>query len=102
MAIQVRWAIPASEDLRAIYDYIAVDSTHYACTVIEEIFTATDRLAQFPLIGHVFADGNDPSVREILVYSYRVIYRVHPDCVVIGAVIHGARSLQNAMKGRVL
>gem|GEM_PF-3095841 len=33
-------------------------------------------------------------IREFLVYSYCVVYRVQPDQILIAAVIHGRRILQ--------
>lgn len=38
-----------------------------------------------------FEDGN---IRELLAYSYRVIYRLEAEEVVIAAVVHGKRMLQ--------
>jgi toxin ParE1/3/4 len=34
---------------------------------------------------------DDPSIREIFVYRYRLLYRVLDDQVVIEAFLHGAR-----------
>jgi plasmid stabilization system protein ParE len=36
---------------------------------------------------------DDDSIRELLVYSYRVIYRVEGSEVIIAAVVHGKRDL---------
>lgn len=36
---------------------------------------------------------NNEDIRELLVYSYRIIYRVEEDEVVVAAVIHGKRIL---------
>jgi mRNA-degrading endonuclease RelE of RelBE toxin-antitoxin system len=33
----------------------------------------------------------DPALRQLLVYSYRLMYRVHDDHVVIRVFVHGAR-----------
>jgi len=51
-------------------------------------------LAQFPRAGHKVREFDDEDVRELLVYSYRIIYRLNPDEVLIAAVIHGKRILQ--------
>jgi plasmid stabilization system protein ParE len=37
---------------------------------------------------------DDENVRELVGYSYRIIYRLQPDEVLIVAVIHGKRVLQ--------
>lgn len=36
----------------------------------------------------------DENIRELLIYSYRIIYRLQQDEVLIVAVIHGKRILQ--------
>ena len=33
----------------------------------------------------------DTMLRELFVYDYRMIYRVHPEYIVIEAFVHGAR-----------
>lgn len=37
---------------------------------------------------------DDENMRELLVYSYRIIYRLQNDEALIVAVIHGKRILQ--------
>jgi plasmid stabilization system protein ParE len=41
-----------------------------------------------------FLNSINENIRELLVYSYRVIYRLEKRDVVIAAVIHGKRMLQ--------
>jgi plasmid stabilization system protein ParE len=36
---------------------------------------------------------DDENVRELIAYSYRVIYRVEAEEVLVAAVIHGRRDL---------
>ena len=36
---------------------------------------------------------DDENLREVFAYSYRIIYRVEQDEVVVAAVIHGKRML---------
>ena len=37
---------------------------------------------------------DEDNVRELIVYSYRIIYRLEQDEVLIVAVVHGKRVLQ--------
>jgi len=39
-------------------------------------------------------------LREVSVRPYRVIYRLRDDCVVVLGIIHGARLLRKAIRGR--
>jgi plasmid stabilization system protein ParE len=42
----------------------------------------------------VVPELGDPEIRERFVYSYRVIYRLEPDRLLIVAVVHGRRLLE--------
>jgi len=56
-------------------------------------------LSQFPESGRIVPEIDDPEIRERFVYSYRVIYRVETDRLLIVAVVHGRRLLR-AVEGR--
>ena len=89
----VRWTIPARDDLRAIYDYIALDSKFYAKKVIREIVERGSKIPDMPELGRIVPEVNEKNVREIFIYSYRCIYQIAPDQVTILAVIHGSRNI---------
>jgi toxin ParE1/3/4 len=55
---------------------------------------AARSLRQFANRGRVVPEENDPSIRELFVQSYRLIYRVHGSEVQIIGFIHGARDLR--------
>ena len=53
---------------------------------------AVDGLGEFPESGRVVPELGDPSVREVVVGAYRVVYEVRPDdWVEVLTVFHGAR-----------
>jgi addiction module RelE/StbE family toxin len=94
MAYRVVWSRRASHDLEAIADYIAADSPTYAGIVVKKVVHQTRALALFPRSGRKVPEFDNEDVRELIVYNYRVIYRLQEDEVVITAVIHGKRILQ--------
>ncbi len=89
--IDVNWTQPAIDDLRAIRDYIAKDSRFYAQKVVDEAFDKTDKLSEWPKIGRRVPEENDPTIRELTHYSYRIIYQILAEHINILAVIHGRR-----------
>ena len=91
--MRLEWTDPAVEDLQGIVDYIAPDSSLYADAVAERIVLAVERLVSFPRSGRIVAEADDPKIREIIVQSYRVIYRIKQRQVQVLAVVHGARDL---------
>ena len=93
MAHRVAWSPTALEDVEAIAAYISRDSSSYAAAVVKNLLSSTRNLANFPHAGRVVPEFDNPKIREVFAYSYRVIYRVEGDNVTIAAVIHGKRVL---------
>ena len=86
--MDVNWTIPAKEDLHHIYSYISQDSVYYALEVSEAILEATSRLSGFPFQGRVVPELSDDGVRELFLYSYRVIYQLKNDSIYILAIVN--------------
>lgn len=89
----VNWTHQALEDLDAVCLFIARDAPQVASVFAGRAFEATDRLQNHPNMGRVVPEFGDDAVREILVYSYRLIYRIVGDQVHVLTIHHGARSL---------
>ena len=87
----VKWSRPARMDLKQIHDYIAKDSRYYAKKVVQTIVEKTEELMVFPEIGRIVPEIDDPNIRELFVYSYRLIYEITPNEIEILSVIHGRR-----------
>lgn len=87
----VEWTNPAKQDLKLIHDYIARDSRLYAKKVSFELVEKTEKLNLFPEIGRIVPEIGDPKIRELIIYSYRLIYEMYPDKIAILALIHGKR-----------
>ena len=98
MAYEVVWSPRAIDDVEAIAVYISIDSTAYAAAVVKKILTTTRNLSRFPFSGRIVPEFEDESLREQLVYSYRIIYRVQHHAVTIAAVIHGKQLLELEMQ----
>ena len=89
----VEWTDPAKQDLKSIHDYISRDSRLYAKKVSFEIIEKTEKLNIFPEIGRIVPEIGDPKIRELIIYSYRLIYEIYTDKIEILALIHGKRDL---------
>ena len=88
----VKWTTPAKLDLKDIHDYIAKGSKYYAQKVSEDIVAKSENLKHFPKIGRIVPEIDDPNIRELFVYSYRLIYEVLPNGVQVLALIHSKRN----------
>jgi toxin ParE1/3/4 len=94
----VKWTAPAKLDLRDIHDYIARDSKYYAQKVSQDIVDKSEKVKLFPEIGRIVPEIDDPNIREIFIYSYRLIYEVLPGYVQVLALIHGKREFTGNLK----
>jgi toxin ParE1/3/4 len=63
-----------ARDLEAIAAYIASDSPAYARAVVKRIVTLTRNRISFPQSGRIVPEFQDKRIRELLAYSYRIIY----------------------------
>ena len=84
----VVWSVPAKTDLRSIHDFIAHDSRHYAKKVTQDIREKTEVLDQLPRLGKQVPEVRDEAVRELSLYSYRIIYEIKDQDVFVLAVVH--------------
>jgi|SRR5688572_3629156 plasmid stabilization system protein ParE len=98
MAYRVNWSPRAIDDVDSIAAYIAQDSEAYASAVVRKIFVMARTLSESPKRGRVVPEFGDEAIREIFVYSYRIIYRISVDDITIGTVIHGKRLLGLELK----
>ncbi|HCU69308.1 MAG TPA: type II toxin-antitoxin system mRNA interferase toxin, RelE/StbE family [Desulfomicrobium sp.] len=93
MDLLIDWSPQALEDLELIAEYIARDSDFYARAVVQAVVESARSLGTMPNRGRVVPEFGDPRIRERLIYSYRLIYRIETERVLIVAVIHGQRLL---------
>lgn len=90
----VIWTDPAKTDLRHIYEFIAEDSKRYAKKVVREMVDKTAILDEAPKLGKIVPEINDNKVREVHLYSYRILYEIKASNIEVLAVIHMRRNFQ--------
>jgi toxin ParE1/3/4 len=93
MDYQVTLSFSARADLRDIVRYISFDAPDRALQFGRFLISRTKVLAQFPELGRVVPEFHDNQIREIVVRSYRIIYRVDHvgRSVEVARFWHGAR-----------
>ena len=94
MALKIIWSQDALEDIDSIANYIEKDSVTYAKIVVRNIFSKVTILPDFPLIGKVVPEYQNENIRELFIYSYRLIYKIDKKSLAIVAVIHGKRLIE--------
>ena len=91
--VKLSWHNDTRYDLIQIYNYIHKDSIYYAIKTINKITELVDNLRFFPYIGRVIPEYNDQEKRELIYKSYRIMYKVEYDKIVIHRIWHSARKL---------
>ena len=88
---KITWSPEAIEDVESIVQYIARDSQFYARATVSKILDFSESIAKFPQMGRIVPEFNDKKIRERLVYSYRLVYKIEAMRILIVAVIHDKR-----------
>ena len=91
--MRLRWSRRAKQDLLQIGRYIAKDNRKAARRWVERLRQKARRAAEHPNIGRVVPEHSRPELREVLLRTYRIVYIVTNDSVVVLTVFEGHRLL---------
>jgi addiction module RelE/StbE family toxin len=91
---QVNWTKRSIKDLKAINDYISLDSTFYAARFISKLIKRVDILIQFPESGRIVPEKNIPEIRELIEGNYRIFYRLRKENDTILRIHNAARRIK--------
>ena len=81
MAFELVWSEEALEDIESIAIYIEKDSPIYAKAVVSKFFEKAEILRNFPELGRTVPEIDDAKIRELFIYSYRLIYKIDNDSI---------------------
>jgi len=91
----VKWTDHTKSQVRHIHDHIAQDSPLYAKRVSEALVKKTIGLDELPRKGRKVPELNVDAVRELSLYSYRILYEIKSDVLIeVLAVIHKRQHLE--------
>ena len=99
MARRVIWAEIAGQDVQASWEFIARDSLMYAGSFVRRMREAARSLAESSERGRVVPEYGDPTIRELIVGNYRLVYQLTVETVYILRVVHGSRLLPDLKHG---
>ena len=88
---EIEWSSKAENDLNEIIDYIAQDSLEYALSFYEQVREKVENLIQFPRMGRIVPELDEPNIRELILRNYRIIYRILEKKIQIVRLFHGSR-----------
>ncbi len=93
----VIWTEPAKNDLKNIFNYIAYDSTFYAKKVTSDIVEKTEYLTDNPFLGTMVQELKNKSIRQLISYDYRIIYKNIDNNAYILTIIRSKQNLKTKL-----
>jgi toxin ParE1/3/4 len=101
----VKWAAIAESDLKQIIGYIAMDSPFNALQILKKIKQKASSLYNLPERGRIVPELQDQGIqiyRELIVYPWRIIYRITDTTVYVLSVIDARRNVEDILLDRLI
>ena len=96
---EVVWTKRARDGLDEAVAFIARGSSDSAVELLERALSAAESLQRFTERGRIVPELDDPFVRELFVYRYRLVYEVSESRATVLGFLHGARDLNRWWRG---
>jgi len=101
---QIIWSRIAHADLAGIIEYIAYDSPTNAKKILKTIRNKAANLYISPQRGRIIPELQEQGIvqyREIIIKSWRVIYRIDDDSVLVLSVIDARQNVEDILLARL-
>lgn len=101
----IEWAEVAEKDLKSIFEYIAEDSPANTLKIIRKIKQKASSLYTLPERGRIVAELQDqgiPIYRELIVYRWRIIYRISEMKIYVLSVLDGRQNVEDLLLKRLI
>ncbi|MBI3272790.1 MAG: type II toxin-antitoxin system RelE/ParE family toxin [Planctomycetes bacterium] len=92
--MKLKWSARARRDLLAIGDRIAADKPVTALAFVERLRARALTAGGFPRSGRIVPEIQNPTIRELIEGSYRIVYRVERKVVSVLTVFEGHRLMR--------
>lgn len=106
MSLRVRLTKSSLRDLEDIYSYIAeADGYEQAEEILQRLELKVNSLSSLPNRGNIPPEMTAVGVqdyRELHEAPYRVFYEVHPNEIIVLAVLDGRRNIRELLEKRLL
>lgn len=102
---EVIWTRTAEHDLKSIIDYIAEDSPLNARKILAKIKKKSSSLYSYPERGRIVPELKEFNIlqyREIIIDTWRLIYKTAEDRVIVMSVIDARRNVEDILLDRLI
>jgi addiction module RelE/StbE family toxin len=91
--VEVKWTSQSLDDINNIAEFISRDSLKYANIQVQIFFDSVEILGAHPKSGRIVPEIKDPSIREIIVGFYRIIYQIQSKTLINIITFHHSKKL---------
>jgi len=84
--MRIIYTTEAKKQLLQIKQYISQDNPPRAISYLKQIKTKIEILGKYPYIGKINATMDIHSIREFIVFGYKVIYKINEKSITILAI----------------
>jgi len=91
---EVNWTQKSLKDLKAINDYISLDSIFYASRFVSKLIERVDQLTEFPQSGRIVPEKANPQIRELIEGNYRIFYKISERKITILRIHNSSRKIK--------
>jgi plasmid stabilization system protein ParE len=102
---RVQWAEAAGKDLESVVEYIAQENIQIAIKIFDKIRSSVSTLEKMPQRGRIVPELQKHGIdiyREIIVVSWRIIYRISGLNVYVFAAIDSRRNVEDILLDRLI
>jgi toxin ParE1/3/4 len=94
--MKVIWSKESLNRLFEIEEFIAEDNPLKAVEFIDFLISKSVTIEENPKIGRIVPEFSDPDIRELIIKSYRVVYRLGRNRIEILTVFEGHRLIRKS------
>ena len=88
---RVVWSDGALLEVEEALSYVATESPRAAARLVGQILAAAESLSTLSERGRVVPERGDPTIRELIVQPFRLIYHVAESEIVVLGLLHHRR-----------
>ena len=102
---EIIWAVVAENDLKEIIEYIATDNSANALKILKRIKQKALSLYNFPERGRIVPELQDQDIllyRELIIPSWRIIYRISEMKVYVLSVLDARQNVEDILLKRLI
>jgi toxin ParE1/3/4 len=91
--VEVKWTSQSLDDINNIAEFISRDSVKYANIQVQIFIDSVEILETHPKLGRIVPETKDPSIRELIVGFYRIIYQIQSKMLINIITVHHSKKL---------